>query len=183
LVIVGPMTIGWVLMAGFTNASYVADGRYAIATFPFVVMAVAVGVDALLPKIRLIALPAIALWIGAFSIPFLVREAGTRWHDPNADFRKVATLLEERNIHRLSGYYWWVLPVELVSNQRVRSSVAGNPYTVLLPHTQRLVDNSPAETVALLFWQGDDNVQKLRMPIERYERVLVADFVLYIPKP
>jgi hypothetical protein len=183
LVVIGPMTMGWVLMAGFTNASYVADGRYAIATFPYVVMAVAVGVDALIPKARLLAVPAIGLWVVVFSVPFLVHEAGTRLHDPNADFRKVASLLEARNIHRLSGYYWWVLPVELVSNQRVRSSVAGHPYTVLLPHTQRLVDNSPPESVAFLFWAGDDNVQKLRLPIDSYDRIVLGDFVLYTPKP
>jgi hypothetical protein len=54
---------------------------------------------------------------------------------------------------------------------------------VTRPHTQRLVDNSPPETVAFLFWEGDDNVQKLRLPIDHYDRIVLSNFVLYTPKP
>jgi 4-amino-4-deoxy-L-arabinose transferase-like glycosyltransferase len=182
-VIVGPLILGWVIMAGFTNTTYVTDGRYAIATFPFVAIAAAMGLDALLPKWRLATYPVVALWLAVFSVPFLVHETGTRLHDPNAQFRQVATLLESKGIHRLSGFYWWVLPIEVVSDHRVLVSVAGHPFTVTRPYTQRLVDNSPPETVAFLFWAGDDNVQKLRLPIDRYDRIVLADFVLYTPKP
>jgi hypothetical protein len=178
-----PLIAGWGFMAMFTNTAYVLDGRYAIITFPFVVMALAIGADALLPHRRGVAQLAVAAWVGLFAVPFLVSDTGTDLRDPNAGFRNIAAVLEAKGITRLSGFYWFVFPIELVSDQQIRVSVAGNPYVVLLPNTQRLVQGTPPEEVAFLFSLADEDVAQLRMPAERYDRIVLEGIVLYTPKP
>lgn len=182
-IVVAPLTIGWGIMALFTNTAYVLDGRYAIITFPFVIMAVAIGADRLVSSGRWKAHLAAAAWVVVFSGPFLMQDTGTDLRDPNAPFRNVAALLESKGISRLSGFYWWVLPVELVSDQQIRVSVASNPYVVLLPYTQRLVQSTPPEQVAFLFSVEGEDTAQLRMSADQYDRVVVEGIVLYIPKP
>ncbi|MGI9644469.1 MAG: hypothetical protein ACR2O6_04085 [Ilumatobacteraceae bacterium] len=183
LLVIAPLAASWILMSGFTNTAFVLDGRYAIINFTFVVIAVAVGVDALLPRLAGMAQLAVAAWVAVFSVPLLVHDTGTDFHDPNQSVEEVVELLDERGIERVSGTYWWVLPVELLSDQRIRASVAGFPETVLLPLTQRLVEASPPEDVAFVFWRQGDDQSRLRLPIERYERIELAEVIVYIPTP
>ena len=182
-VLAAPLLVGWGIMAMFTNTSYVLDGRYAIITFPFVVMALAIGSDALLPDSRGCAQVALLAWVGVFTVPFLVSDTGTDLRDPNAEFRDIAAFLEAKDIDRLSGFYWYVFPIELVSDRRIRVSVAGNPFVVLLPNTQRLVESTPPEQVAFLFSLVDEDTAQLRMPVDRYDRTVLGGIVLYTPKP
>lgn len=181
LPILVPLAAGWVLMAGLTNTAFVIDGRYAIITFAFVVMALASGVDRLLPRVRGMATLAIVVWVAVFSLPLLVNDTGTHSAEPNAGFAGAVDLLEANGVDRVLGYYWWVLPVEFLSDQHIRSATAGNPAVVLLPDTQRLVEASPPEDVAFIFWNQEEDVSRLLMPIGRYERTELDDVVVYIP--
>lgn len=182
-IMAAPLIAGWGIMAMFTNTTYVLDGRYAIITFPFVVIALAIGADALLPDRRGCAQLALAAWVGVFAVPFLVSDTGTDWRDPNAAFRDIASFLEAKDIDRLSGFYWYVFPIELVTDRRIRVSVAGNPYVVLLPNTQRLVESTPPEQVAFLFSLADEDTAQLRMPADQYDRTVLGGIVLYTPRP
>ena len=94
-------------------------------------MAVATAVDRLVPRQRWATALSLTAWTGILIVPILVSETGTRITDPNADVRTVIDLLDAEGIDRLSGYYWWVLPVEALSDQRIRTSVAGNPNVIV----------------------------------------------------
>ena len=183
LVVLAPLVGGWMLMAIFTNTAFVIDGRYAIITFPFVAIALAAGADGLAPRRRGVIQLVVVLWVAVFSVPLLVNDTGFDTDDPNAGFREAVDLLESKGINRLVGYYWWVLPVEFLSDQDIRTAITANPAIVLLPDTQRLVEGSPPEEVAFLFWNQEEDTSRLLMQLDRYDRVELRDVVVYIPRP
>jgi hypothetical protein len=125
----------------------------------------------------------VVLWVAVFSVPLLVNDTGFDTDDPNAGFREAVDLLESKGINRLVGYYWWVLPVEFLSDQDIRTAITANPAIVLLPDTQRLVEGSPPEEVAFLFWNQEEDTSRLLMQLDRYDRVELRDVVVYIPRP
>ncbi len=180
-IVVLPLVLSWFILAGYTNTTVVFDGRYAIVGFPFVVIAIAVGASHLAPDRPFAMVAVVAVWVLVFSVPHLVHDGGTDLADPNENFREVVRLLRERGVERVSGTYWWVLPVELLSDQEIRASVAGHPYVVLLPKTQRLVESSPPESVAFVLENAFDTPLLLRLPVEQYERIELDGVVVYVP--
>ena len=182
LVILAPLVGGWMLMAVFTNTAFVIDGRYAIITFPFVAVALAAGVDALVPRRRGVTQAVMILWVAVLSVPLLVNDTGFDTDDPNAGFREAVALVESKGIDRVIGYYWWVLPVEFLSDQRIRTATTANPAIVLLPDTQRLVESAPPEQIAFLFWNQEEDTSRLLMPLDRYDRAELRDVVVYTPR-
>ena len=182
-VLVAPLVLAWPLMSLFGNLEYVADGRYGIIVFPFVVIAVVVGGSMVARKIdgpRPVVIAAIA-WIGLLVVPWAASNLGDTVDDPNADVGAVVDALTERGISRVAGNFWWVLPVEYQSDRRIRGEVVGNPYVVRLPESHEIVEAADDSEVAFVFDSSDDDVSRLRMPIDRYERREVGRAVLYVP--
>jgi hypothetical protein len=183
LLVALPLTLSWLLMSMFANMTFVTDGRYAVVTLPFVMAAVAIGASRLFERVRLPAGAFVVVWLGLLVVPFVNRESGRTFVDPNVGARQIAAVLESRGVTRVAGYYWLVLPIELVTDGAIRTSVTGNPYTVLLPWTQRLVESTPPEELAFVWPNRNKDEFLLSMPIERYEMVDVAGAVLYVPRP
>ena len=175
-----PMVIGWPIMAVFTNMSFVDDGRYSMIYLPFLAIAVTAGLPGPPRSTTVMSAAATGAWFGVLTLPWLVTQLerpDTRLNDGPL---QVLELLDERDITRLSGYFWTVLPVEFLSEQRVRVSVAGHPGVVMLPDTQRLVEQSPPEEVAMVFTSEPPD-PLLRMPRDRYERIELDGLLLFLP--
>lgn len=183
LVVLVPLVASWFLMAGFTNLAFVTDGRYGMIGYPFVMCALGAGVDRLLPDRRGMVAAAVCAWIGVLLVPFLVQESGIEVINPNGGVLAVVDHLEDRDIDRVIGYYWWVLPIEFLSDQRIRSATSVNPDVVTLPDTQRLVESSDPEDVAFVFWRMEEDTGRLMMPIDRYERTDFGEVIVYVPLP
>jgi hypothetical protein len=81
----------------------------------------------------------------------------------------------------VAGYYWAVLPIEYQSGGDIRAAVAGNPFVIRLPDTQRLVEATPPDRLAYVFQAGPVDPSWMKLPVEQYEQVPVAGYVLYFP--
>ena len=149
------------MMALFRNLIYANDGRYAMISFPFLVLALAAGVDALAgrrPPLRaigvigLVAVVWIAVFIRPTADPYL-DQLGT---DPNAQLGEIVDLLDERGIDRVYGSYWAVLPVDFAGDNRIVSGVF--PFwPIRFPDRQRVVGATPSEDVAVIFMSYDED--------------------------
>jgi hypothetical protein len=82
----------------------------------------------------------------------------------------------------VSGTYWLVFPVEYVSGQDIRAAISGHPYVILLPDSQRFVQNTPPEELAFLF-EGPAPEPLLMFPVDQYELIRVGSMYLYLPNP
>lgn len=186
LLVVAPLLACWPLMALLANLSFVDDARYAVIPLPFLVLAVARAaadaVRAMPERLHAWARPAVVVvWVAIASIPFLRHDLGADLRDPNAATAAIIDELSARGVDRIAGYYWLVLPIEYQSDREIRSAVAGHPFIVRVPSSQRLVEQTPAERVAFVFDPGTDNPLVLWMPVESYERVEVAGAIMYVP--
>jgi hypothetical protein len=181
--LVAPLVLAWPIMSLFGNLEYVADGRYGIIVFPFAVIAVAVATSTIVRRIegpRPFAIALIA-WTALLVVPWAGSNLGGTVDDPNADVGAVVDVLSETGIDRVAGNFWWVLPIEYQSDRRIRGEVVGNPYVVRLPESHEVVEAADDSEVAFVFDSSDDDVSRLRMPIDRYERREVGRAVLYVP--
>ena len=181
MLIGAPLVVGWPLMALFTNMSFVDDGRYSMIFLPFVVIAVTAGIPTPPRASTVTSLAAPILWFGVLILPWLIVHLDRPTTRLNDGPLKVMEELDERGITRLAGYFWTVLPVEFLSDQRIRVAVAGHPGVIMLPNTQRLVEQSPAEDVALVF-TSEPPEPLLRLPRDRYETIEIDDLILLIPR-
>jgi hypothetical protein len=181
-VLAAPLVFSWLLMAALSNLSYVDDGRYGIIVFPVLVLCFVAG---LAPVLRLLPTSAwmlgAAIWLGVCTVPFLHKEAGTDLGDPNRQTQALIDVIEDEGFDRVAGYYWAVLPIEFQSGSRIRTAIAGNPYTIRLPHSQRLVDATNPDSLAYVFLPGPIDPSWVKLPIEQYRQVPVAGYVLYFP--
>lgn len=185
-VLAAPLVVAWPGMAALSNLSFVADGRYGIITFPLLVSALAIGVgDVAARRTGNIRLPAVALalWVLVFTVPWVSREAGRDLGDPNAHVQRVIDVLEDEGIDRVLGTYWWVLPIDLISNGRILTGTVGHPDVVLLPRTQAQVLSTPDERLAYVFSPDAYAPELLRLPEDHYQRRRVAGAVVLIPRP
>ena len=180
-----PVVIAWPIMSLFGNLEYVADGRYGMIVLPFVIVDVVVGASVILRRVSRTtfgsATVMVALWVAILVVPWAAGNLGDRTGDPNADVRGIVTRLDDAGITRLAGNFWWVLPVEYASDQRIRTEVVGNPYVVRLPDSHRIVQSAEDDRVAFVFDATDEDLDRLRLPVERYERQVVGRAVLYVP--
>lgn len=177
---VWPLVLCWPIMAMFSNMGYVLDGRYAIVAFPFVALAVGAAIGTWGSAVSRAA--AIGLWVAVLIVPWSASNVGSRVADPDRNVRRVVERLDEAGFDRLAGNFWWVLPVEYVSDRRIRTAVAGNPYVVRLPDSQALVQASDPSDVAFVFASGDEQVERLLLPRGQYERHEIGRAVLYLPR-
>ncbi|MGB8859981.1 MAG: hypothetical protein WCC60_12030, partial [Ilumatobacteraceae bacterium] len=144
------------LMALLAPLAFVIDGRYAIIAFPLITIALGAAASRAVRSWsapRAVASVAIgaALWVAVTTVPFLDRQQGFDAVDGNAWQAKVIRRLDQLGIDRIAGDYNLVLPVEYRSDRAIRAAIAGNPYVIRFPASQRIVGRTPAEEVAFLF--------------------------------
>jgi len=182
-VLVAPLVLAWPIMSLFGNLDYVADGRYGVIVFPFVVIGVAAGTSKVVRRIDRPSSVIIAtiVWAALLVVPWASTNLGDVVNDPNADVQAVVDVLDQAAITRVAGNFWWVLPIEYQSDRRVRGEVVGNPYVVRLPESHEIVEAADDTDVAFVFDASDDDVSRLRMPIHEYERREIGRAVLYVP--
>ena len=174
------------LMALLPNLVFVADGRYAMIPFPL--MAIALGaaggkaVASVSPRRTTAALLTFsAVWLSVTIVPFMHKQQMFDDGQPNAWIDRVITRLDEVGIDRVAGYYWFVLPLEYRSDQRIRTAVAGNPYTIRFPASQQIVGRAPAEEVAFVFPPGPQEAVWFYLPMDEYRQEDLGGVILYLP--
>ena len=108
--------------------------------------------------------------------PFL----DARGVDPNAQLDQIVDVLDARGINRVYGSYWAVLPVDFAGDNRIVSGVF--PFwPIRFPDRQRIVGATPAEEVAVIYMNYDEDLAYLLMAADRYERLVIGDRVVYLP--
>lgn len=175
------------LMALLQNLIYANDGRYAMISLPFVLVALAAGIDRLAglrPPWRVIGVLTLvaAIWTVGFVRPNQQPFLDRRGVDPNAQLDDIVDVLDERGIDRIYGSYWAVLPVDFAGDNRIVSAVF--PFwPIRFPDRQRVVGATAPENVAVIYMGYDEDPAYLLMPADRYERVVIGDRVVYLPIP
>jgi hypothetical protein len=173
------------LMALLRNLIYANDGRYAMISFPFVLIALAAGIDRLAgwrPPWRVLGVLTVvaAIWIAGFVRPNTQPFLDRRGVDPNAQLDQIVDVLDERGIDRIYGSYWAVLPVDFAGDNRIVGAVF--PFwPIRFPDRQRVVGATAPENVAVIFMAYDEDVTQLLLPADRYERIVIGDRVVYLP--
>jgi GT2 family glycosyltransferase len=174
------------LMGLLRNLIYANDGRYAMISFPFVVFALAAGIDRLAghrPPWRVIGVLTLVavIWLAGFVRPNTQPFLDARGVDPNAQLDEIVDLLDERGIDRIYGSYWAVLPVDFAGDNRIVSGVF--PFwPIRFPDRQRIVGATPPERVAVIYMTTDEDLAYLLMPVEDYERIVIGDRIVYLPR-
>jgi GT2 family glycosyltransferase len=175
------------LMAFLQNLIYANDGRYAMISLPFVLTALAAGIDRLAgwrPPWRVIGVFTLvaAVWLVGFVRPNQQPFLDARGVDPNAQLDQIVDVLDERGLNRIYGSYWGVLPVDFAGDNRIVSAVF--PFwPIRFPDRQRIVGATPPEDVAVIYMTNDEDLAYLLMPVERYERIVIGDRIVYLPLP
>lgn len=173
------------LMAFLQNLIYANDGRYAMISFPFVVIALAAGIDQLAgrtPPWRVIGVLALvaAIWIVGFVRPNTAPFLDARGVDPNAQLDQIVDVLDDRGINRIYGSYWAVHPVDFAGDNRIVGGVF--PFwPIRFPDRQRIVGATPPEEVAVIYMSNDEDTAYLLMPADQYERIVIGDRIVYLP--
>ncbi len=173
------------MMALFRNLIYANDGRYTMISFPFIVLTLAGGVDALAgrrPPLRTVGVFSVVavVWIAAFIRPTTTPYLDALGTDPNAQLGQIVDVLDEAGINRVYGSYWAVLPVDFAGDNRIVSGVF--PFwPIRFPDRQRVVGATPPEDVAVIYMSYDEDTAYLLMPADRYERLVIGDRIVYLP--
>lgn len=184
-VLVAPLVLAWPAMSMLSNLSFVADGRYGVITFPFVIAALVCGLGDLAarwPASRVLAVT-LGMWVLLFTVPWVTREAGRDLGDPNAHVQRVIDTLEAEGVTRVLGTYWWVLPIDLISDGHILTGTVGHPDVILLPRTQASVETTPDDRLAYVFAPDAYAPELLRLAEDRYDLRRVAGAVVLIPRP
>jgi hypothetical protein len=195
-----PTVLCWPILALFSNMGFVDDGRYAIVGFPFLIIALVVGLRSLVVLVKWsqftgYVAPAVAgvLWVAVFLIPWVNDYAPDVVEDPNANVQAIVDVLVADQYSYAAGNYWLTLPIEYQSNRQVVTAVAGYPWSVVFPwqpqfpwgvrfvDTQAEVLAAHPTDVAYVFLSGDEQLGALRLPVDDYERLEVGSAVLYLP--
>jgi hypothetical protein len=199
LVLALPAVLCWPILSLFNNMWFVEDGRYSSVGFPFLVVALSIGLADLAGRLRTnltsrttFAL-ALVVWVAVLVVPWVKVNAGPRVDDPNERVRVLVDILEDEGFRYVAGNYWLMNPIEYQSDQRIHVAVAGHPWGVRFPWRPKLpwgVSFAQRQTevlsqgsldVAYAFLAGDERVEVLPLPVDQYERRDVMGAVLYLP--
>ncbi len=174
------------IMAIFENLIYAADGRYGVITYPFIVLAMAVGVDELMGHTSGRAVVAaggvLAVWLVGFVLPGVGPLVDRSDGGPNDAIAEIVGRLDDAGIDRIAGSYWGVLPIEFAGDRRLVAAVTPD-WPVRFPERQRIVEASPPETVAFVFRLDNERPDRLWLPVDAYRREEIGGFALYLPGP
>lgn len=199
LVLALPAVLCWPLLSLFNNMWFVEDGRYSSVGFPFLIVAMVIGLADVTGRgrpylaSRTAVVVALVVWVGVLVLPWIRANAGPQLDDPNSRARVLVQTLEDEGFRFAAGNYWLVHPIEYQSNQRIHVAVAGHPWGEILSWRPRLpwgvlfaqrqievLSRGPLD-VAYVFQAGDEQVSALPLPVEQYERREVMGAVLYLP--
>lgn len=174
------------LMALLPHLIFVADGRYAIVPLPLLAIALGAGGTAFMStwnrqRTTLALTGMVALWVALTTLPFLDRQNVAVADDPNAWQVRVIARLDELDLNRLAGYYWFMLPIEYRSDRAIRTAIAGNPYVIRFPDSQQMVENAPPEKVAFLFPPGEQDPNWFYLSVDSYRQEDLGGMILYVP--
>lgn len=179
------------MMALFPPLVYTADGRYAIIVFPFLVVAVALGISHLFDRLSLrlgavTLVGVVGVWMLAFVVPDARPIFSTTARTPNADNEALVALLDDAGIAYVYGSYWRVLPIDFLADRRVTSAVLP-PLPARFDERQATVLTAPPERVAWVLEPADDrpeNVSGLApwLGADAYRRSEIGSTVVYLPR-
>lgn len=191
------------IMALFPPLVFAADGRYGIISFPFIVVALAVAItraaswaasrqsttepgasrttSTTTVTAAVFALAAL-VWVAGYLGPQLGVLLDETDGDPNADIVEVADRITTAGLEHVNGSYWRVLPVEFVSNDTITGAVLA-PLPVRFPERQRTAEGADPQLVAFVFQPDDEDPERLPLPVDAYDRSVIGDTVLYLPRP
>ena len=199
LVLALPAVLCWPILSLFNNMWFVEDGRYSSVGFPFLIVALSIGLADLAGRLgsnltsRTTFAMALVVWVAVLVVPWVKVNAGPRVDDPNERVRVLVEILEDEGFRYAAGNYWLMNPIEFQSNQRIHVAVAGHPWGVRFPWRPKLpwgVSFAQRQTevfsqgpldVAYAFLAGDERVEVLPLPVDQYERRDVMGAVLYLP--
>jgi GT2 family glycosyltransferase/4-amino-4-deoxy-L-arabinose transferase-like glycosyltransferase len=173
------------MMALFRNLIYANDGRYAIISFPLIVVVMAVGLDRLAgrrPPWRVAAVVGLVglVWVASLVRPTVSPHLDALGTDPNTELREIVDVLDAAGIDRIYGSYWATLPVDFAGDDRIVSGVF--PFwPIRFPDRQRVVGATPPDQIAVVFLGSDEDQSNLLMPADRYERIVIGSRVVYLP--
>jgi hypothetical protein len=179
---------------------FVDDGRYAIVGFPFLIVALVVGIRSLVVLVKwsqftgyFAPIVVGVVWVSIFLIPWVNDYAPDVVDDPNANVQAIVNVLVGEEYEYAAGNYWLTLPIEYQSDRQIITAVAGHPWGAIFPwqpqfpwgvrfaDAQAEVMAAYPSDVAYVFLPGDEQVEALRLPNEEYERREVGGAVLYLP--
>lgn len=199
LVFALPAVLCWPILSLFNNMWFVEDGRYSSVGFPFLIVAMVVGLADIAGRFhsRFTARSgfavALAVWLGVLVLPWSKVNAGPRVEDPNERIRVLVEILEDEGFRFAAGNYWLMNPIEYQSDQRIHVAVAGHPWGAVFPWRPKLpwgvsfaqrqvevLSQGPLD-VAYVFLADDEQVGAMPLPVERYERREVMGAVMYLP--
>lgn len=173
-------------MALLPHLIFVLDGRYGIIPFPLIAIALGAALSRAVagfsPRQALASVLVLAVvWASVTIVPFMQRQQMFERAEPNAWIDRVINRLDEVGIDRVAGSYWMVLPLEYRSDQRIRTAIAGNPYVIRFPSSQRIVGRAPADEVAFLFPPGEQPPGWFYLPVDEYRQEDLGGVILYLP--
>ncbi len=173
------------IMALFENLIFAFDGRYGIISFPFIVLALAAGIDSLAGRestgrTAAVFTTVVAVWVFGLVVPTVRPLVDATDGDPNAHLRAAVAALDEAGIDRIYGSYWGVLPVEFMGDKELVGGVF--PFwPIRFPERQRTVEAESFDDIAIVFVDTDEDLSQLPLPGERYERQTFGNIVIYFP--
>jgi hypothetical protein len=167
------------LLAMFPPLGFVADGRYALPLLPQLLMGLGAWLLLIPARIRdspwlVVAVP--TGWALLLSVPVVHHQVGWEWLDPNADAKQLVRELESRQIRYVAGDYWVSYLADYLAGGRLQAAV---DVSIRLAEEQAAVNAADPLQVAFVYY--DRATPHLRMPLDRYQRLDVGDFDLYVP--
>jgi hypothetical protein len=172
-------TLAFPSLALFPPLGFVADGRYALPLMPQLLMGLAAWLLLLpdhLRDSRWLVATVPTVWALVLSVPVVHQQVGREWLDPDADAKQVVKEMERRQISYVDGDYWTSYLADYLANGRLQAAV---DVSVRLAEEHATVKAADPLHVAYLYYDGA--APRLRMPVNRYERVDVGNFDLYVP--
>lgn len=166
-------------LALYAPLGSINDARYALPFLPMVLMGLGAWLLLIPERIRsspwlLVTVPTV--WALLLSVPVVQQQAGWNWADPNVSSKQLVTELDARQIHYVAGDYWGAYLVDYLGAGRFQAAVH---VPVRFEKQQAAVEAAPPQEVAFVYQDGQ--TPYLRMSADRYEKLDIGPWDLYVP--
>lgn len=174
------------LLAFLDNLAYYLDGRYGINFIVFFVIGICALVEDVarrVPNVRRVALLALpVIWLAFVARPGIVDAIPHAAGTPERDLEVVIKRLEAEGIDRVRTTYFIAQPIVVDSDERILAAITSGP--LRFPYLQQAVDATDPRQVAYIFAAGQPTeFDSHALPLDRYERIELGPYVLYLPRP